>query len=108
MTAGPGRTSIGPGRASQGASYDEVASILERHDPMGVMQADVDGELGPLDEYDPEATAILARLGAATSPDDVERTVRDVFIEWFGEEPPGLDAVAAEMWALIESGRRAT
>ena len=101
MTGGPGGVTGGSRRAAQGALYDEVASILERHDPMGVMQAEADAELGPLDEYDPEASAILARLGAATSADDVERIVRDVFIEWFDEEPAGLKVVATEIWAVM-------
>ncbi len=75
---------------------------------MGIVPDQIDPEFGPFDEYDPEATAILARLGMAAVPDDVLRIVRAVFAEWFGEEPPGLDAVATEIWSLIEPTRRAT
>ncbi len=32
----------------------------------------------------------------------------EVFAEWFGEEPPGLDAVAAEIRTLIETSRDAS
>lgn len=81
--------------------YDEVASILERHDPMGVVLGEPDPDLEPLDEYDPETTAIVARLGAAASAEDVERIVREVFRQWFDEEPGGLDAVARDIWALV-------
>ncbi len=70
---------------------------------MGLVPDEIDPEFGPFDEYDPEATAILARLGVATSVDDVQRIVREVFVEWFDEEPPGLDAVAAEIWTLFET-----
>lgn len=81
--------------------YDEVASILERHDPMGVVLEELDPELEPLDEYDPETTAIVARLGAAASAEDVERVVHEVFRQWFDDEPAGLDAVARDIWALL-------
>ncbi|MBA3627265.1 MAG: hypothetical protein H0W60_05975 [Chloroflexi bacterium] len=95
-------------RARYDALYDEVAAILERHDPMGLVPDEIDPEFGPFDEYDPEATVIVTGLGGAASPQDVMRIVHEVFAEWFGEEPPGLDTVAVEVWALIEPSRRAS
>lgn len=82
--------------------YTEIASILERHDPMGVMPNQIDPELGPLDEYDPETSAILPRLGEASSEEDVLRMAREVFVEWFGEAPSGLEAVAKDIWAVLD------
>ena len=85
-------------RRDSADSYDEVASILENHDPMGIMSGELEPDGEPLDEYDPEATAIVARLGAAASAEDVERVVREVFREWFDAEPEGLDVIAREIW----------
>ncbi len=102
MTTRPRGPSNGTRRARYDALYDEIAGVLERHDPMGVVADEIDAEFGPLDEYDPEATAIVARLGTAATTRDVREIIREVFVEWFGEEPPGLDAVAAEIWALVE------
>lgn len=91
--------------ASQPTLYDEVAAVLERHDPTGVMPAEIDPELGPMDEYDPEATTIAVRVAHARSREDVERAVAEEFARWFepGEAPAeALAMVAQEIWAVIE------
>ncbi len=108
MTIRSGRPSSTARRARYDALYDEVSSVLERHDPMGVVPDEIDPEFGPFDEYDPEATAIAARLEKAADGDDVLRIVHEVFAEWFEEEPPGLDAVAKEIWTLFGTHRDAS
>jgi hypothetical protein len=94
-------------RADEGGLYDEVAAILERHDPMGVMPEEPDPELGSLDEYDPEATTIAARLRSARSLQDVHTIVAEEFARWFeGGDAPAerLTAVAADIWVVMQPG----
>ena len=98
--------SNGSGADGGAELYDEVAVILERWDPMGLMPDRVDPELGPSDEYDPEATTIVARLGSARSREDLHRIVAEEFARWFdmGEAPAeALTGVAEDIWVVVEA-----
>jgi hypothetical protein len=76
--------------------YDEVLSLLFRHDPVGI---NFDHNT---DEYAPEVGTILPRLRSCASEDDVARVVYEEFTRWFGE--PGsrqrYDPIASEIWQL--------
>ncbi len=58
--------------------YEEVASILCRHDPVGICLPDVNP-----DEYEPEVDTILPRLQDAVSVEDVRRIIYEEFLRWF-------------------------
>ncbi|MBI4488285.1 MAG: hypothetical protein HY694_04310 [Deltaproteobacteria bacterium] len=71
-------------KAAYGTLYTEVSRLLREADPIRLI-----GIGAPDDEYDPEVSTILPRLREAKSPDDVQRTVHEEFIHWFGAETAG-------------------
>ena len=88
--------------------YDVVSEVLERHDPMGIMPDEPDPELGPQDEYDPEATSIAARLAGVGTRDEVRRVVVAEFERWFEDDAPPpevLGAIADDIHAAITGSR---
>jgi hypothetical protein len=79
--------------------YEEVESILFRHDP-----ASVNFEVNT-DEYDPEVETILPKVVRATSRDEVEQVVRDEIQRWFGLDTPlrqeTFEPIAAEGFEAV-------
>jgi hypothetical protein len=84
-----------------GSQYDEILSILFRHDPIGInFETNVD-------EYEPEVDTILPRLKEARSPDELRRIIHEEFLHWFnGEDTAGpetnYDKIAREVWAAYQ------
>ncbi len=93
--------------------YEEVASILCRHDPVGLCLPDVNP-----DEYEPEVDTILPRLQDAASVEDVRRIIYEEFLRWFsvnGESSPSdwtreyvgpeerYHNIAAEIWEAYQN-----
>jgi len=63
--------------------YDDIESLLFRHDPIGInLETNTD-------EYDPEVRTILPRLRGCASSDDVCCVVHEEFVRWFGAEIAG-------------------
>ncbi len=79
-----------------GHLYDDVLSLLFRHDPIGINFG-----VNP-DEYAPEVRTILPRLRACGSDHDVARVVYEEFTRWFGD--PGslerYETIGAEIWQV--------
>lgn len=80
-----------------GVLYSEVSQLLREADPIRLIVIGA-----PDDEYDPEVSTILPRLGEATSADDVQRIVHEEFVRWFGGEIAGSATlyvgVAKKIW----------
>ncbi|HEY3267523.1 MAG TPA: hypothetical protein VGM37_11390 [Armatimonadota bacterium] len=83
------------------ALHAGIAEILFRHNLAGA------GSMEHPNEYEPEAGAILARLPAARSPEDVGRIFEEVMAEWFGRdasptgaESPAYALIASDIWDL--------
>jgi hypothetical protein len=68
---------------SHGPLLAEVSAVLFRHDPIGINFED------NTDEYEAEASTILKRMGAATSPTEARRIVHEEFVRWFEPEIAG-------------------
>ena len=64
-------------RREFGPFYDAVLRILQEHDPVGIAFA--------AEEYDPEVSTILPRLGEAHSVDDCRKIVYEEFVRWFSD-----------------------
>ncbi|HIG64807.1 MAG TPA: hypothetical protein EYQ43_04465 [Methyloprofundus sp.] len=81
-----------------GQLYDEISSILFRHDMVKINFED------NTDEYDPEVDAILPRLNEAVNKEDVANIIYEEFIDYFGEDVikpkghTGYMAMADEIW----------
>ena len=71
-------------KAAYGNLYTEVSRLLREADPIRLIAIGA-----PDDEYDPELSTILPRLREAKSLDDVQRTVHEEFVHWFGAETAG-------------------
>ena len=79
--------------------FDGVSAILFKADPMGINYKD------NTDEYNPEATLIIARLGDCSSPNDLAQVLLEVFTENFdshmaGKDPNAYLGIAKQIWAL--------
>ena len=85
-------------KAEYGKLYDSVATLLFRHDPIG-MAFEVN-----TDEYESEAETILPLLRSCRSVDDVLRAVHGEFIRWFDADTAGpqegYKGIASEIWQL--------
>ena len=83
--------------------FDEVESLLFRHDPVGInFETNTD-------EYDPEVGSILPRLRTCSDAKDVCRVVHEEFVWWFGEDVGSSDysRIGAEIWELWQRFRSA-
>jgi len=84
---------------------DGITSILFRMDPVGIAFDDQNP-----DEYASEAAMIARFLPEAKDADDLERTVRDVFVGQFGEPLPESMTqyrdIATEIWRFTSEVRR--
>jgi hypothetical protein len=85
-------------KAEYGQLFDSIASILFRHDPVGINFGD------NADEYGPETGTILPRLRTCHSADDVRRVVHEEFVRWFYASTAGsaehYTKIASEIWEL--------
>jgi hypothetical protein len=86
-------------RRQFGALYEEVQSIVFRHDPVGI-----NFEVNP-DEYDPEVSAIVPKVVHAQSPDEVQQIVREEFEHWFGPgqafREESFEPIATQVFAAV-------
>jgi hypothetical protein len=84
-----------------------ITSILYRMDPIGIA---VEIENPHRDEYASEAAMIARLLPDARDPEDLERTVRRVFVEQFYEPLPGPATqyrdIASEIWRFTAEVRK--
>ena len=83
-----------------------ISSILFRLDPVGIAF-----ENPHTDEYAFEAAMIARFLPDAQDPDHLERAVREVFVQQFGEPLPGKHAIqyrdiAQEIWRFTAEVRK--
>ena len=83
------------------ALYDDVSSILFRHDPMGI-----NFETNR-DEYEPEVGTILPRLKEANSDEDLTCIIHEEFIRWFNGdnlvgEPARYKLIAGDIWRAYQ------
>jgi hypothetical protein len=80
------------------ALFDSMASLLYRHDPIGINFDD------NKDEYEPEAGTILPRLSSCRSVEDVLQMVHEEFVRWFDRgtagPPEHYQKIASEVWQL--------
>jgi hypothetical protein len=85
-------------KAEYGKLFDAIAALLFRADPVGI-----NFEVNP-GEYEAEASTILPRLKARSSPDDVLVVVHEEFVRWFGAPTAGpperYKQLASEIWQL--------
>jgi hypothetical protein len=84
-------------RAQYGTLYDEVSSILFRHDPIGICRET------NTDEYEPEVGTILPRLRQAGSAKELSGIIYEEFFRWFNGDdlvgpPSKYDKIAEEIW----------
>ncbi len=83
-------------RLQYGALFDEVSTLLFRHDPVGI-----NFETNS-DEYEPEVGTILPRLHSCSTVDDVRRVVHEEFVRWFDADTAGSPEhyakIATEIW----------
>jgi hypothetical protein len=94
--------------AKYGKLFCDISGILFKHDPMGINFED------NMDEYDPEARTIIARLNSAKSGDDVEKIIVEEFDNWFkvDELTPqpvsreGYKKIADEVWEACSESRK--
>jgi hypothetical protein len=76
------------------ALYKEVGSILDRHDPVGLIASG-----SPAGEYEPEVSTILPRLREALGPDDALGIVNEEFEKWFDRPASDAAELGLEIWA---------
>jgi hypothetical protein len=76
------------------ALYEEVSSILDRHDLVGLIDAG-----SPSGEYEPEVSTILPRLREAAGPDDALRIVNEEFEKWFDQATSNAEGLGLEIWS---------
>jgi hypothetical protein len=86
-------------KAEYGHTFDSVAALLFRHDPIGIAF-----ENENTDEYEPETGTILPRLRGCESASDVRRVVHEEFVRWFDAGNAGPEEryseIASEIWQL--------
>jgi hypothetical protein len=78
--------------------FDVVATLLFRHDPIGInFETNTD-------EYEPEVGTILPRLRGCRSEGDAIRVVHEEFAHWFSAEDAGpierYEQIGKEIWQL--------
>ncbi|MGJ7441172.1 hypothetical protein [Aquipuribacter sp. MA13-6] len=82
-----------------------VGALLHRHDPIGLTARGA----SDLEEYQPEARTIVARLDGARSTADVRTVVHQEFVHWFDPDTAGPPAryelIARELWDLRSQWR---
>ena len=92
-------------RRKQGP-LEAVSRLLYRFDPIGLVRYGA-----PVDEYDPEAETILARLPSCGSAHAAHTVVHEEFTRWFGAEVAGERAryqgVSAALWNRSEAAAAA-
>jgi len=76
------------------ALYEEVGSIFDRHDPVGLIASG-----SPSGEYEPEVSTILPRLREAAGADDALRIVNEEFEKWFDQAASDAEGLGLEIWA---------
>ena len=84
-------------KALYGELFEAIATLLFRHDPVGINYET------NADEYEPEARTILPRLRECRSEADVNRVVGEEFDRWFGDSAganKNYEAIAKEIWEL--------
>lgn len=85
-------------KAEYGKLFDSVASLLFRHDPIGI------GFDKNTDEYEPEAETILPLLRNCRTLDDVLRIVHSEFVRRFDADTAGppehYKGIASDVWQL--------
>jgi hypothetical protein len=94
----------GEQRRRYGSLYDDLVSLLFRHDPISL-----DHETNT-DEYAPEVGALLPRLEGCTSVEDVAVALHRVFVDYFDAKLAGpkslYDRIAPDVWDLWEMRRK--
>ncbi|MDF2442557.1 MAG: hypothetical protein JWR01_760 [Subtercola sp.] len=79
--------------------FADISRILFEADPVGINFSTNS------DEYDPEASAILAKLGSVDSVASLQACVHSVFVEWFDASLAGpvgrYENIAQDIWALV-------
>src|SRR2546427_6210614 len=92
-------------RAEYAGLFDQVQSLLFRHDPVGI-----NFETN-MDEYDSEVGTILPRLRSCASAEEVCRVVHEEFVRWFGTDTAGsrehYSKIGTEIWQLWQRFRSA-
>jgi hypothetical protein len=90
-------------RVHYGLLFDSVATLLFRHDPMGIAFDE------NFDEYESEAGTILPRLRSCESSTDALSVIHEEFVRWFGIETAGpkerYTEIASEIWQLWQTHR---
>jgi hypothetical protein len=85
-------------KAEYGPLFDSIVALLFQHDPVGIKFE------SNTDEYEPEAEAILPRLNACQSVENVRQVVHEEFVRWFDPSTVGrverYTQIAIEIWAL--------
>jgi hypothetical protein len=76
------------------ALYEEVGTILDRHDPVGLITSG-----SPKEEYKAEVSTILPRLRLAADPKDALRIVNEEFERWFDRPASDSEELGLEVWA---------
>ena len=92
-------------RAEYAGLFDQVESLLFRHDSVGInFETNTD-------EYPPEVGTILPRLRSCASAEEVCRVVHEEFVRWFGAETAGsrehYSNISTEIWHLWQRFRGA-
>ena len=81
--------------------YQDLIDLLARHDPIGLIAIGC-----PRDEYNPEASTILARLEEADSVEHLQRIIYEEFVSWFFEEIAGTysdyEDLSREAWEMAQ------
>jgi hypothetical protein len=83
----------------------EVSAAISAADPINLLALGA-----PADEYAPEVDAILLKMPAAQSQDDVHAVVHEAFVQFFGPETAGgrerYAAAAAAIWQAVVKSRK--
>ncbi len=81
-----------------------IADLIKKADPIGLIALGAPG-----DEYQPEASAVAARIDTCKSADDCHVLVCEVFAKYFGASAPprgSLRSLADEIYhATVEQSR---
>jgi hypothetical protein len=84
-------------RREFGSLYDFLLALLFEADPIGINFETND------DEYEPEVMTILPRLKEASGVKDLQRTVHEEFVRWFGAESAGPAAKYGEIARRLQA-----
>src|SRR3954465_12684223 len=90
-------------RVHYGLLFDAVATLLFRHDPIGIAFDE------NVDEYESEGGTILPRLRSSGPPTDPLSGIYEGFVPWFSIETAGpkgrYTEIASEIWHLWQTHR---